>query len=30
MFAPGPMGLLDRLAEPPTLPDWINVDEFDR
>jgi pimeloyl-ACP methyl ester carboxylesterase len=29
MFAPGPMGLLDRLAEPEWLPDWISTDELD-
>jgi pimeloyl-ACP methyl ester carboxylesterase len=26
MFAPGPMGLLDRLAEPAALPAWISED----
>jgi pimeloyl-ACP methyl ester carboxylesterase len=29
MSAPGPAGLLDRLAEPDRLPDWLGADELD-
>jgi pimeloyl-ACP methyl ester carboxylesterase len=29
MFAPGPMGFIDRLPEPGALPDWLSADEFD-
>ena len=29
MFAPGPMGFVDRLPEPGALPDWLSADEFD-
>ncbi len=29
MFAPGPTGLLDRLAEPEQLPGWISARELD-
>lgn len=29
MTAPGPMGFLDRLAEPAGLPDWISAEELD-
>lgn len=29
MTAPGPMGFIDRLAEPAARPDWISSDELD-
>jgi pimeloyl-ACP methyl ester carboxylesterase len=29
MTAPGPMGFIDRLAEPAARPDWISADELD-
>jgi pimeloyl-ACP methyl ester carboxylesterase len=29
MFAPGPTGLLDRLPETTSLPEWIDAQEFD-
>ncbi|WP_204080896.1 alpha/beta fold hydrolase [Mycobacterium riyadhense] len=29
MLAPGPEGFIDRLPEPPGLPDWISQDELD-
>ena len=29
MFAPGPMGFVDRLPEPAGLPDWLSQDELD-
>jgi pimeloyl-ACP methyl ester carboxylesterase len=29
MFAPGPMGLVDRLPEPGGLPDWLSADNLD-
>lgn len=29
MFAPGPIGLLDRLAEPDQLPDWLSARDLD-
>ncbi|MGH3561423.1 MAG: alpha/beta fold hydrolase, partial [Mycobacterium sp.] len=29
MFAPGPMGFIERLPEPDGLPDWISADELD-
>jgi pimeloyl-ACP methyl ester carboxylesterase len=29
MFAPGNVGLLDRLDEPDRLPDWLSEDELD-
>jgi len=29
MLAPGPQGFIDRLAEPPRLPDWLGEGELD-
>lgn len=28
MFAPGPEGFIDRLPDPPRLPDWLSADEL--
>ncbi|AKS32188.1 alpha/beta fold hydrolase [Mycolicibacterium goodii] len=28
LVRPGPEGLIERLPEPPTLPDWISADEL--
>ena len=29
MFAPGPAGFIERMAEPDGLPDWLSQDELD-